>query len=147
MNVPGGFSAESKKAVPMSSITRGFVQVKLGLFLIFLVAAARAGDFDPPTPRLSVLKPAHKLEVPAGGQARLEMMGSNLELFRYGQILQNKQNLHAFRVQLSEPSQDGTLRALTIDAPPDAAPGLYELRLFTPRTNLVVPVDVRVVAP
>lgn len=139
------FLPEARKVVPMSSITRRAVQVKL--LILLLAALSRAGDFDPPTPRLTVLKPAHRLELTVGGQARLEMMGSNLELFRYGQVLLNKQNMREFRVKLTEPSPDGTLRSLTIEAPLDAQPGLYELRLFTPRTNLVVPVDLRVVAP
>ncbi len=128
----------------MSSFTRGGLAVKLWL-LLFLVA--RAGDFDPPTPRLTVLKPAHKLELPSGGQAKLEMMGTNLELFRYGQILLAKQNIRSFRVKLSEPSPDGTLRSLTIEADAAAEPGTYELKLFTPMTSVVVPLDVRVVAP
>lgn len=118
------------------------------LVLLFVLCSfALAGDFDPPTPRLSVLKPARKLDLAPGGQARLEMMGANLELFRYGQVVRAKQNIRLFQVRLADPSRDGTLRSLTVEAAPEAEPGLYELRLFTPRTSVTVPVDVWVTAP
>lgn len=130
----------------MSCITRPTVPVKLLALLIWLCAIARGGDFDPPVPKITLLKPAHKLEVAAGSQAELGMLGTNLELFRYGQVELDKRKIRSFRVRLAEPSRDGTLRTLLVEADSDTEPGLYELRLFTSQTSLDV-VQVQVVHP
>lgn len=117
------------------------------VLLALLVGIAQAGDFDPPTPRITLLKPARQLELAPGGQARVEMMGSNLELFRYGQVMREKQNQRAFKVRLEDPSSAGAMRALTVEVGPDAAPGVYELRLFTPLTSVALPLELTVVVP
>ncbi len=117
------------------------------LFLAILVAVVQAGDFDPPTPRITLLKPARELALVPGSQARVEMMGSNLELFRYGQVMHEKQNQRAFKVRLEDPSSAGAMRALTVEAGPDAAPGVYELRLFTPLTSVALPLELSVEVP
>ncbi|GMU52750.1 MAG: hypothetical protein AMXMBFR33_18960 [Candidatus Xenobia bacterium] len=117
------------------------------VLLALLVGIVQAGDFDPPTPRITLLKPARELELAPGGQARVQMMGSNLELFRYGQVMREKQNQRAFKVHLEEPSSAGAMRSLTVEAGPDAAPGAYELRLFTPLTSVALPLELTVVGP
>ncbi len=117
------------------------------VLLALLVGIAQAGDFDPPTPRITLLKPARQLELSPGSQARVEMMGSNLELFRYGQVMRERQNQRAFKVRLEDPSSAGAMRSLTVEVGPDAAPGVYELRLFTPLTSVALPLELTVVVP
>ncbi|MEW6280249.1 MAG: hypothetical protein AB1758_16595 [Candidatus Eremiobacterota bacterium] len=97
-----------------------------------------------PLPRLTLLKPDKVVEVSPGGSATVEMMGVNLELFRYGQVMEERRRLREFTVELSEPSNDGSRRSVTLRASAATRPGVYELRLFTPTEHLVVPLEVQV---